>query len=282
MATRRGEGYSLRNRRTGALWMAILAVGVAVVLVVVPGIGRQAQVIGTSILAPLEFGLSQSIARTGRLLETIHQAGALSDQNRQYREELDRMEATLIRLRELELENRDLRQMLGLRDVAPSGTLLSASVIARDPVALVNAVTLDRGWDDGVAKNQAVVTWRGVVGRVVEVHAKTAKVLLVSDVNSAVSVRVQDPTSRANGTVRGIGDGRLLLQYVPRADRLQTDDQVITTGIGGVFPPGLVVGRVVQVRLRDADAFQEALVEPAVDIRNLERTYVLLRPATGP
>jgi rod shape-determining protein MreC len=98
-----------------------------------------------------------------------------------------------------------------------------------------------------------------------------------------VSVRIQDPASRATGVIRGVGDGRLLLQYVPRTDLLRTDDIAITSGIGGIFPPGVLVGRVLQVRQRDVEVFQEALVEPAADMRNLERLYVLLQqPSQGP
>jgi rod shape-determining protein MreC len=260
-------------------WVAILALGVVAIMVIAPGPARQAESIGVFVFAPLEIGLSRAVASITRLLGTIQQAGDLAEQNRRYQEEIDRLETSLIRLHELELENHDLRQMLGLRDVAPPGSLLSANVVARDPLALLNAVTIDRGAADGVAVNQAVVTWRGVVGRVVEVHANAAKVLLITDVNSAVSARIQDPNSRATGTLRGIGDGRLLLQYVPRADKLQTGDVVITSGIGGVFPAGLVMGRVVQVRQKDIEAFQEALVEPAVDVRNLERLYVFVRAA---
>jgi rod shape-determining protein MreC len=269
----------MRARRTVPGWIAILALGVVAVLIAAPAAARQAESAGMLVLGPLEAVLSQTLAGAGRFTETVQHAGALADENRQYREEVNRLEASLVRMRELELENRDLRQMLGLREVAPVGTLLSANVIARDPVVLLNSITIDRGSDDGVAVNQAVITHRGLVGRVVEVHPRAAKVLLVTDVNSAVSARVQNPDSRATGTARGIGDGRLLLQYVPRADKLRTGDIAITTGIGGVFPAGLVIGNVVQVRQRDVEVFQEALVEPAVDVRNLERLYVLLRAA---
>jgi rod shape-determining protein MreC len=179
-------------------------------------------------------------------------------------------------MRELELENRDLRRLLGLRERAPAGSLLPVNVIAQDPLAMVQAVMVDRGASDGVAVNLPVITWRGVVGRVVEVQPTAAKVLLVTDVNSAVSARIQDPASRATGVIRGTGDGRLLLQYVPRTDRLRTGDTAITSGIGGVFPSGLVIGRVLQIRQKDVEVFQEALVEPAVDMRNLERVYILL------
>jgi rod shape-determining protein MreC len=186
-------------------------------------------------------------------------------------------------MRELEIENQDLRELLGLRARAPAGSLLSVSVIARDPLRVVQAVTIDRGAESGVAVNAPVISWKGVVGRVIEVHPTSAKVLLATDVNSAVSVRIQDPASRSTGLVRGVGDGRLLLQYVPRTDALRMGDIAITSGIGGIFPSGLVVGKIVQVRQRDFEVFQEALVEPAVDMHNLERLYVLLHvPETVP
>jgi rod shape-determining protein MreC len=253
-------------------------VALVLLLIIAPGLARQVETAGMFVFVPVQSWITRTATGVGHLVNTVQQAGDLAEQNRLYREEIDRLEASLIRMREVELENHDLRQMLGLRDVAPPGSLLSANVIARDPLALVNAVIIDRGAADGVAVNQAVVTWRGVVGRIVEVHPKSAKVLLLTDVNSAVSARIQDPSSRATGTLRGIGDGRLLLQYVPRADRLQGGDVVITSGIGGVFPAGLVVGKVLQVHQKDVEVFQEAVVEPAVDIRSLERTYVFLRP----
>jgi rod shape-determining protein MreC len=257
--------------------VAFVLLGLVVALIALPGAARQVEATGMFVLAPIESALTRIAVGVGQLVGIVQQAGDLAEQNRQYREEIDRLEGSLIRLREVELENRDLRQMLGLRDVAPPGSLLSANVIARDPLALVNAVTIDRGSADGIAPNQAVVTWRGVVGRVVDVHQKSAKVLLVTDVTSAVSARIQDTDSRATGTLRGVGDGTLLFQYIPRNDKLQVGQVAITSGIGGVFPAGLVVGRITQVRQRDIDVFQEARVEPAVDPRNLERLYVYVR-----
>ena len=261
----------------------MLALGLGGFLIAAPGPAAQAESVGTRVMAPLEFGLARAASAVGQFISTVQHAGDLAGQNQVYRERIDRLEAEMVQMRELEIENRDLRELLGLRARAPAGSLLPASVIARDPLGVVQAVTVDRGLEDGVALNSPVIAWKGVVGRVVEAHPTSAKVLLATDVTSAVSVRIQDPGSRATGLARGVGDGRMLLQYVPRSDELHTGDLAITSGIGGIFPSGLVVGRVVQVRQRDFEVFQEALVEPAVDMRNLERLYVLLRvPETPP
>lgn len=242
-----------------------------------PGPASQAEALGNRLLAPLQFGLARALGGFGHLIETVSQAGQLSAQNQSYRNEIDRLQSMLVQMRELELENDDLRRLLDLRRRAPGGSLLSVNVIAQDPLSMVQSVSVDRGSDDGVAVDAPVITWRGLAGRVVEVQPTSAKVLLLTDVNSAVSARIQEPASRATGLIRGVGDGRLLLQFVPRTDTLRTGDLVITSGIGGGFPAGLVVGRILQARQRDVDVFQEALVEPSVDVRNLERLYILLR-----
>ncbi len=252
------------------------------VLIAAPGPAGQVESVGVRLVAPLEGATTSAVRSVGHLFETVQLAGQLAAQNQSYRQDIDRMHSLEVQLREIELENQDLRRMLGLRARAPIGTLISVNVIAQDPVAPVQAVMVDRGGDDGVAVNQPVISWRGIVGRVQEVHPTAAKVLLATDVNSGISARIQDPDSRATGIVRGTGDGRLLLQYVPRDDRIRIGDTVITSDIGGTFPSGLVIGRIVSVRQRDVEAFQEAVVEPAVDMRNLERLYVIGRTADDP
>jgi rod shape-determining protein MreC len=254
-----------------------MGVLVAGLLVIAPGPLRGVEQLGTRVIAPAQLGISRGVAGVGQFFETVNQAGGLAGENRRYREEIDRLQALTVQLHELELENRDLRQLLGLREISPEGSLVSANVIARDPMSIVQSVVIDRGSDDGVTVNHPIISWRGVVGRAVEVHPRSSKVLLITDVNSGVSARMQDDDSRATGIARGSGDGRLVLQYVPRTDTLRTGSMLITSGIGGTFPPGLMVGKILQIRQKDVEVFQEALVEPAVDMRNLERIYVLLR-----
>lgn len=269
----------MRTRGTVPAWVSLLVLLFAGLLVAAPGPANQLEGLGTHVIAPLQFGVSGALGSVARLAETVRHAGELRAQNAVYREEVDRLRAMVIQMRELELENQDLRRLLDLRQRTTLGSLLSVNVIGQDPLSIIQAVTVDRGSSDGVVVGAPVITWRGLVGRVVEVHPSAARVLLITDVNSAVSARIQDPDSRTTGIARGTGDGRLLLQYVPRMDPLRTEDVAITSGAGGTFPSGLVIGRVLQARQKDVDVFQEALLEPAVDMRNLERLYVVLRPA---
>ncbi|HZS00645.1 MAG TPA: rod shape-determining protein MreC [Chloroflexota bacterium] len=262
-------------RRPVPLWLAVAVLALAAVLVLVPGPGRQLEAAGSRLLAPLQLAVSQVIGQVLGGVELIQRAGQLREQNRIYREEVDRLQAEMVRLRELELENYDLRNLLGLRQQAPPGEMIAVRVLARDPLPFVQAVTVDGGADQGLREDLPVLTWRGLVGRIVEVQPTTARVLLVTDANSSVSGRVQNPESRATGILRGRNDDWLLMQYIGQQEVVQTGDLVITSGLGGVFPEGMPLGKIVQVRRRAQDLFQEALVEPAARLGHLERLYVL-------
>jgi len=263
------------GRRPVPLWLSLGVLTLAALVVFLPGPGRQVEAVGSRLLAPLQAGVSQVIGQVLGAVELVQRAGQLREQNRIYREEVDRLQAEMVRLRELELENHDLRNLLGLRQQEPPGEMVAVRVLARDPLPFVQALTVDGGSDQGLREDQPVLTWRGLVGRIVEVQPTTARVLLVTDANSSVSGRIQNPDSRATGIVRGRNDDWLLMQYIGQQEVVQTGDLVITSGLGGVFPEGMPIGKIVQVRHRPQDLFQEALVEPAARLGHLERLYVL-------
>ena len=181
--------------------------------------------------------------------------------------------------RELEVENRDLRNLLGLKQRAGTGELLPVRVIARDPSPFVQAITLDRGTDDGVKEGMTIITWRGVVGRVSRVSPTSCKVLLITDTSSSISGRIQSSESRVTGIIRGRPEGGLLMQRIPQEETLQTGETVVTSDFGGLMPEGLVIGQIVQIRRKDVDVLQEAVIEPSADMKRLERLYVLLSTA---
>jgi len=113
-----------------------------------------------------------------------------------------------------------------------------------------------------------------VVGRVIEVTPFASRVLLIADARSAVGVLVQD--SRDAAVVEGRGTERLHLKYLSRAARVETGDLLVTSGLGGVFPRGLVVGRIITVVREEGALLQEAEVEPAARLGRLEELLILL------
>jgi rod shape-determining protein MreC len=226
-------------------------------------------------IAPVQTAITEFIDGVSDISGTVQHVQSLARENREYRDEISRLQAEMVSLKELELENRDLRNLLGLKQRSGPGELIPVRVIGRDPSPYVQAITIDRGSDENVQNGFAVVTWRGLVGRVVHTEATTAKVLLISDVNSSIVGRFQDPDSRATGVVRGRPEGGLVMQHVPQEEAIESGEIVISSDLGTLVPEGLVIGKVVQVRRKDVDVFQEAVLEPAVDTAKLERLFVM-------
>lgn len=191
------------------------------------------------------------------------------------REENDRLRGELAADWETAAENTRLREMLAFQKETQA-TLLAASVIAADSASFAKGLRIDRGSRHGVGRNMAVVTPNGVVGRVVEVGPFHADVQLVTDGRSAVPVRVQ--RTRAQGVLEGLAGGICHLKYVSRADDVEAGDVVITSGLGGIFPRGLVAGTVVSVEKREFGVLQDVRISPAVDFRRLpEEVFVVVQ-----
>ena len=186
-----------------------------------------------------------------------------------------RLRAELAATEELRLENERLRRLLGLVEQAPQHTL-AARVIAEDASSWFRTIEIDHGSEEGVIEGLPVVNAAGLIGRVVRSTPHSARVLLITDASSAVAVLVQD--QRIRGVCRGLG-GALALDFALAQDEIQVGDGVVTSGLGGVFPKGLVVGYVRSVQREQFGLFQTVEVEPAVDFDHLEEVLVLLRGA---
>jgi rod shape-determining protein MreC len=184
-----------------------------------------------------------------------------------------RMRAEMAGVEELKRENDRLKRLLGFVEEHPRRTL-AARVIGEDATSWFRTIEIDRGFEDGVTEGLPVVDAAGLVGRVVKATAHSSRVLLITDASSAVAVLVQD--ERIRGVCRGQG-GTLALDFALVQDAIQVGDGIITSGSGGVFPKGLVVGYVRSVRREEFGLFQTVEVESAVDFSHLEEVLVLLR-----
>jgi rod shape-determining protein MreC len=177
---------------------------------------------------------------------------------------------------QLAKENERLRQLLGFAEREDDLEVVGARVVGvrLDPKGL-QLVTLDRGADDGVQRMMPVVVPQGVVGRIHSVSRHTADVLLVVDRNSSVAARVERSRARAN--VRGVGDAfTCRLDYALRSDDLVEDDVLVTSGTDGVFPRGLPVGKVRNLKKQGQGLYQKADVAPTVDVTKLEEVLVVV------
>ena len=192
-------------------------------------------------------------------------------------EENDALTIENVQLKEVEAENQRLRRLLEFAKVNPGydyrGGEVIARVIGRDPSVYLDFIMIDLGEKHGVTPGMPVVTERGLVGRITALHDTTSEVLLITDVNSAVTALIQ--TSRATGVVRGLAGGGLLLDQIPQDVEVHEGEIVITAGLGGNFPKNLVIGQISKVYQQDYEMFQQARVRPTVDFRNLEQVLVI-------
>ena len=176
---------------------------------------------------------------------------------------------------ELQQENERLKKLLSF-SAQREERMVAARVIGVDATSWFRSITIDRGSSDQIREGMAVVSTYGVVGRVVTSTPHSSRVLLVVDAASKLSTMIE--RTRARAICRGDGDG-MSLDYLPLTDDVQIGDLLITSGLGGGFPKGLIVGAVTRVDKRGYDMFQSVKVEPAVDFEHLEEVLVITSAA---
>jgi len=233
-------------------------------------------------VAPVQYAVQALLRTVGDILRAPRDLQMLRTENERLQQQVDELTYRLALQHEIEIENEHLRELLNLRDqtpeiFGPQADLLAAEVIGRDPTNLLHFLTIDRGSQDGLRPGMPVITARGLVGQIDQVRPTSATVKLLTDSTSSVSALIQ--RSRATGVVQGIqgstGDS-LLMGYMPQTEGIaQVGDLVLTSGLGGHFPRRLLIGQITQVRRRDVDMFQEAIVRPAVDLGQLEMVIIV-------
>ena len=193
-------------------------------------------------------------------------------ENERLRKRLQTLEVERQRLLEAEATNRHLQQLLDFRNELPSGAI-TATIIASSASSWFQSCVISKGSADGVRKGMAVVTPLGVVGKVVAVTGRTAKVLLLTDPNSGIDVLVQ--RTRSRGIVSGSLESGTVLKYIKRSEDVQEGDRLVTSGLDSGFPKGLLVGTVIRVRKQNRGLFQSVEVWPAVQAARVEEVLVV-------
>jgi rod shape-determining protein MreC len=232
-----------------------------------------------SLLAPFQ----EAIASSSRFVKGIwrHYFNLVhtAEQNDQLKRELNRAEELKNEWVEARLANDRLRRLMDMgRDFDQA--VAFAEVIGRDPTAWFKTVIINKGYKDNVSVGMPVVESEGIVGQVVEVSGRYAKVLLIVDQNSAVDALVQ--RTRARGLLKGEFADQCRLEFVLRKEDVQVGDVIVTSGLDNVFPKGLRIGEVQEVAGDSTEMFYTLTIVPFVDFEKLEELLILPLPATAP
>ncbi len=223
---------------------------------------------------PVQSFFKQTVKLVRDLWEDYFYLVDVRQENRRLKLELDSLKRENGLYRELLATQERLRDLLKFKD-AVSQPAVAAQVVGLDPTGWFQSVVINKGTKSGINLDMPVVNASGVVGRIVSVSPHYAKVLLIIDQNSAVDCLVQ--RSRDRGMVKGQSAQVCRLDYMVKSGDLEEGDVVITSGLGRVFPKGLPVGTITDVKEGDGTLFKEIEVTPAVDFSKLEEVLVILQ-----
>lgn len=225
------------------------------------------------LVAPIQKAVTQSIRFLRDIWSHYFYLVGIAKENEQLRSSIGRAVEKNNRLNEVALSNERLRNLLNFQ-TSQAVRVVSAEVIGKDPSPWFRTIIIDKGKVAGIDKGLAVVIAEGIVGQVIEASGRHSKVLLVIDQNSSVDALVQ--RTRARGIVKGESTEKCRLKYVLRKHDIQTGDTVISSGLDGVFPKGLRIGRVSEIVRPNAGIFQDVTITPFVDFEKIEEVLIIL------
>ncbi len=263
---------SWRSNPLFLLMMSLFACGLLIVLSIIGLLTPAESLAATPLRAvsgafnDLSIGLTQSVNDLAQIRNLRARVALLE-------ETLAQFQAELVELREIQSDYERLTSLLDYTSIRQDQDFVTADVIDLDQSGQRRTITINLGTRDGIRVGMPVVTEQGLVGRVLRVSANASRVLLITDPTSAVSVRLQ--TNRVEGTVIGQLSGNLRLTFVPLTADIEEGTLVVTSGLGGNFPPDIVVGQVTSIRQFEFELYQEAQVRSLNDFNTLEFVLVV-------
>jgi len=224
------------------------------------------------ICSPFQKGSTFAIKKVQGVFQEYLFLVHLHRENERLKKRIADLQRENDQMREMVLSHERLRKLLQFRETL-SSTLVAAEVVGRDPSSWFKSVTINKGEKDGVRKGMAVISPEGVIGQILKTAPSHSVVLLVTDYNSAIDSIIQ--RTRAKAIVEGGGENRCQLKYLLRAEDVVAGDRVVTSGLGGNFPKGLMIGEIRKVDKKGHGIFQYAELVPSVDFTRLEEVLII-------
>jgi rod shape-determining protein MreC len=236
------------------------------------------------VLSPFQQVISWVGGQLDYVTSNIWDLATVHEQNKMLRNEVEQLRVQNLQASEAIAENERLRALIGYRQMATQFDMVAARVIGRESATWSRMIVINRGKKDGVDVDMAVVTEKGLVGHVIEAGWNSSKVQLIMDPRSSVGTLVQRAESRVAGIVQGDMDNPTMPQMVniPKNADVVEGDVIVTSGFGGRYPKGLVVGLISSLQNDEGGLLKIGLIEPAVDFQKLEDVMVITASREAP
>ena len=259
----------MRNQKNRII--IILAVLLIIILIVLTS--NAARLIRTNI-TDTSTPILKSLNSFLELLENIAPFAALKDENGILRDRVDLLTRMAEETKVISDENARLRGLLNFRKAIPY-TSIPAPVIGRDPSNWSNSLIIGKGSLSGIKRNMAVMSTRGLVGRITEVGKFYSKALLITDPSLKVGVLIM--RNRQGGILTGRPGGRCKIVYIALDSDVKSGDKVMTAGFGSVFPKGILIGEIEKVGKEEGRLYKYAILKPSGDLSMLEEVLCIIR-----
>lgn len=264
------------------LWWTLAVAGVSLVSIV---LSEQRtldplQNLSLTIAAPIENGLRDVADSVSDFLQGVFNRGDVVRENERLRQEVERLKADAAATGNAQRRLQQLEEALAVKEGRPDDVFVVADVIAQEPSGFKQALAVDRGSNDGLDEGMVVLSNGGsLVGTVSLVFDDFAWLRLVSDPNSAVNVTVLSDNSEEDIGPRGVVVGdvsrALSIEMLPPEAEIAEGDLVTTSGLGGNYPQGLLLGSVESVEEKPQALFKRAKIAPAADLSSLDTVLIV-------
>ncbi len=232
----------------------------------------------SAFMTPFQKGYDFVQGGASRFWAGFSELSTLREELNSSREKLQKYEALAENFTEIRRENDRLRKLLGLKEKVKYESI-SGSVISKDPDNWFRTIVINRGSDDGVQVNMPVIAYQGaykaVVGKIVEVRGSISRARPL--ISPAINVGVKLRENHYPGLLSGYGysSSLCIVNYINRMAEVKPKDELITSGQGGVFPAGILVGTVLKSEILESSPYQRAIIKPAINYNLLEEVFIV-------
>ncbi len=258
--------------KTKSFILALLII-IGLIFLNLPSVSSKIKDFFHSALLPIQKEADHIVKEIKNHWKTIQDIQQLSRQNLELEQEVQQLKAKNAKLQEIKQENQFLQSSLELVKKTDYELDL-ATIIGHGFQGIERYFLIDKGSSAGIKKNMPVIVYENIlVGKIIEVFQGSSKVLLTISPNSKIPALIQE--SRIQGLIKGTKKKTLFLDLVPKNSTVEIGDRIVTSGLGGIFPKGILIGEILTIENFEHEIFQQITIQPAVDLEELEQVFII-------